>query len=564
MPRIASVPSAVAVVAAILGAAALFAGSPASACVTDIEGRCDGWSPVPPLPAEGEYELIGDLPASGGVALALWSGGPSSALVREAERRGCAVSAAYANDPAGGLSSVTFTSSRVLPASSPVLVECAPRLVGRVLGADGEPPGIVHVGVYDIVDGRGSGFLTAADGSFTLDPPYRGTFVLAVGLHGRDGMLGPIGWYGPGGFTMERDRAKELTVGRTGAEVEIRLPALATISGVVLGPDGKPRDKVIVDAEGRGWLRTSDMTASDGTFAMRAVAGERVVLAVSGLAPPGEAGNRATGVGGTWNSVGWYGPDGFTTERGRATPVTSGGPDGSGIEIRLPTTRTVGGTVTVHADKGPVAVGEAARGPGGEQGRLLVRVYNGGINRFGELAADGSFVVMAPAGRAEVAVAVASSWFPWSIIGWHGPGGLTTDRRRAASALLLDADVTDLDVRMPAIRWVRGVLRQPDGDEYPCCLYIMLRALAGDGQWNYLGRAYADEDGSFGIPAIDGVYALDLHFHDWAWTPVAVHDVEGGVTWACGPLVPFEVDGADVTGVEITLPGVPREGHDCP
>ena len=31
---------------------------------------------------------------------------------------------------------------------------------------------------------------------------------------------------------------------------------------------------------------------------------------------------------------------------------------------------------------------------------------------------------------------------------------------------------------------------------------------------------------------------------------------------ACVPGV-FEVDGADVTGVEITLPGVPREGDDC-
>lgn len=554
MPRSLRAPCVVAVGVAVLVAVALFAGSSASACTTEVESGCASGIP---FPAEDAYELIGDLPAAGGVALALWNGGPPDAIRTEAEHRGCAVSALYVNDPDGGLTSVLPKS---LPASTPVLVECAPRLVGRVLNADGEPFGVAHIMVRDVVNGGGSGFVTAADGSFALDPSQRGAFVLEIDLYGRDGMLGSIGWYGPDGFTMERDRATELTVGRMGAEVEIRLPALATISGVVLGPDGKPRDKVIVDAEGRGWLRTSDMTASDGTFAMRAVAGERVVLAVSVLAPPGEGGDRMAGMGGAWSSAGWYGPGGFTTERGRATPVTSGGPDGSGIEIRLSATRTVGGAVTVDAAKGPVAVGEAALGPGV---RMLVRAYSGGISRFGELAADGSFAVAVPAGRVEVAVAVSSPWSPWSTIGWHGRDGLTTDRRDAASALLPPADVTDLDVRVPAIHWVRGVLRQPDGDEYPCCLYIRLRAPASDGRWDYLGSAYADEDGKFGIPVIDGVYALDLLFLDGTWTRVAVHDVVGGVTWACPPGTSFEVDGADVTGVEITLPGVAREGDDC-
>ena len=152
MPRSLRVPCAAAVAVAILAAGALFAGPPASACTTEVEGGCAGWSPVPPLPAEGEYELIGDLPASGGVALALWSGGPSGAIALEAERRGCAVSAVYANDPGGGLTLVPHYwswSMPSLPASSPVLVECAPRLVGRVLDADGQPLGGVYVQAHD-------------------------------------------------------------------------------------------------------------------------------------------------------------------------------------------------------------------------------------------------------------------------------------------------------------------------------------------------------------------------------------------------------------------------------
>ena len=534
------------VTVAVLAAGALLAGPSASACTTEVPGGCeDVFLPplLPPLPAEGEHELIGDLPASGGVAIVLWGGGPSGAIGLEAERRGCTVSALYANGPDGRLARIPHywsSSMPELPASSPVLVVCAPRLVGRVLDADGEPVGGVRVNAYDVEQG-GTVADTAEDGRFAFRPSDTGTFVLGVSFYYDDvhRFRGHIGWYGPGGFTTELDKATEITVGRSGAEVEIRLP-VAPIRGVVIGPDGKPRDKVIVEARGRDGLRSGDVTAPDGAFAVPTVAGERVVLALYEPAPA-EAGGSMSSGGLFWNIFGWYGPGGFTTERGRAAQVVSGGPDGVEFEIRL-VVHTVGGVV---------------RGPDGEPLRATVQAHNGDINNRAATAPDGSFSVAMPPGRVTLAVLTPDGHH----VGWYGPGGFTLDHRQAIS-VLLDADVTDLDVRLPTVHSIRGVLRRLDASSSPHP-YGRLWTYA-DGHWVYLREVYVHRDGDFRILVADGVYAIELGVYDPEWTFAAVHDVAGGVTYACGSLIPFEVDGGDVTGVAITLPGVAREDRACP
>ena len=547
MPRSLRVPCAAAVAVAILVAGALLAGPPASACTTEVEGGCAGWSPVPPLPAEGEYELIGDLPTSGGVALALWNGGPAGAIALEAERRGCAVSAVYANDPGGGLTLVPHYwswSMPSLPASSPVLVECAPRLAGRVLDADGQPLGGVEVIAFDVVNMSGGGAETATDGSFAFGPSVQGRFVLDVFLGYDDSRTrSRIGWYGPDGFTTEREKATEVTVGPAGVEAEIRLPVMAGITGAVLGPDGAPRSEVIVEAEGRGWLSSRGATASDGAFAVPVVAGERVVLAVYAPVPAGDSGGGASDDL-HWNIIGWYGAGGFTVKRKEAAAVVSGGPGSEDVEIRFPAVRTVGGVV---------------RGPDGEPRSATVEAHNGDIIRYVSTTPDGSFSVAMPTGQIKLAVRVGGD-----RVGWYGPGGYTLWRWQAISVPLFDTDIADLEVRLPSVHSMWITLRRPDASSLP---YGRLWAYVGDGRWEYMTSVYfghtAQRDGKYRVLIADGVYALDLGIYDPAWTPVAVHDVESGVTWACGPLVPFEVDGADVTGVEITLPGVAREGYDC-
>ena len=433
----------------------------------------------------------------------------------------------------------------VVAGAGGVLVECAPRLVGRVLDADGQPLGGVYIQAHDWAHDEVNWVghtETAADGRFALS--VTGAFAIEVSLYYDDvhRFRGQIGWYGPGGFTTEREKATEVVVGRVGAEVRIRLP-VKSIRGIVLGPDGEPLGKVIVEALGRENLYTGDVTASDGAFAVPVVAGERVVLAVYEPVPARDSGSRVSGDL-AWNVIGWYGPGGFTVKRKEAAAVVSGGPGSGDVEIRFPAVRTVGGVV---------------RGPDGEPRSATVEAHNGDIIRYVSTTPDGSFSVAMPTGQIKLAVRAGGD-----RVGWYGPGGYTLWRWQAISVPLFDTDIADLEVRLPSVHSMWITLRRPGASSLP---YGRLWAYVGDGRWEYMTSVYfghtALRDGKYRVLIADGVYALDLGIYDPAWTPVAVHDVEGGVTWACGPLVPFEVDGADVTGVEITLPGVAREGYDC-
>lgn len=84
-----------------------------------------------------EARLGGSLPLTGGMGMALWSGGAASALAEAARDLGCNVAAVHANSPGGGLVRYLPTALRSpnrefhaaypngLPPSSPVMVECA-------------------------------------------------------------------------------------------------------------------------------------------------------------------------------------------------------------------------------------------------------------------------------------------------------------------------------------------------------------------------------------------------------------------------------------------------------
>ena len=94
--------------------------------------------------------------------------------------------------------------------------------------------------------------------------------------------------------------------------------------GFVLGPDGEPLGGIELWAhpvsDGRSRF---GRTSADGAFNLAVPRGE-YTLGVY---------RRPTGA---WETVGWYGGNGFTTVRGQATVIDTSGADVTGIEIRLP------------------------------------------------------------------------------------------------------------------------------------------------------------------------------------------------------------------------------------
>ena len=207
----------------------------------------------------------------------------------------------------------------VLPALADELCNRQVTISGTVLDSQGE--------VAEIrVDALGVADWTEADGVFELRPPRDapGSTLLQVGTR----ICGHIGYYGPSGFTARLDDGTRLQVGRADITgIEIRLPATPQqmcdrqilISGSIVGPDGEPLEGItIVSDPSYRW----GASKSDGSFVLRLLEGTTGLNIITLRAGCG--------------LVGYYGPDGFTTDRDDATGIEVGEGNVTGIEIRFP------------------------------------------------------------------------------------------------------------------------------------------------------------------------------------------------------------------------------------
>ena len=198
------------------------------------------------------------------------------------------------------------------------------RVQGTVRDPGGVPLEGIRISVWgDAVWNWGE---TAADGTFDVGMPDGASDSAVVSVHGgKAADCRWLGYHGQGELIGLREHATRVAIGDADVTgVEIRLPghpdALCggqrTISGRVLGPDGRPVAEVWV-----GFFDEGILTGRDGTFAIRAPQGTREGV---GIGVP-ECGY-----------VGSYGPGGFTTVGSESWLVEVGATDVTGLEIRLP------------------------------------------------------------------------------------------------------------------------------------------------------------------------------------------------------------------------------------
>ena len=171
---------------------------------------------------------------------------------------------------------------------------------------------------------------TGRDGTFEIRLPEGSLGSSILSIHSGD--LGDCGWrgyYGPGGFTTQRNRATRVEVGGANVTgIEIRLPVRAdrlcnrqstsTIRGIMTTPDGQPVEGVWLWVEGGADLGGA-FTDSRGGFAIEVPDGSYGLLL--------EFGDRL---------VGWYDGKGITADPSEAAALEVAGEDIEDIEIRLP------------------------------------------------------------------------------------------------------------------------------------------------------------------------------------------------------------------------------------
>ncbi len=148
-------------------------------------------------------------------------------------------------------------------------------------------------------------------------------------------------------------------------------------------------------------------------------------------------------------------------------------------------------------------------------------------------------------------------------IGWYGEGGFTTDRSQVTTIEVDGADVSGIEIRLPAdpaevptviIPRVQGTVLGPDGEP-----------ATGIGLWLWGGSTDNSKfegnssDGTFDLEHQNGTFTLRVYsLEDGVWRHIGWYG-EGGFTADRDSATVIEVDGADVTGIEMRLPADPAD-----
>ena len=203
------------------------------------------------------------------------------------------------------------------------------RVQGALVGPDGSATGGARVSL--VSEDFWTWATTRADGTFEIAWPDGSLGPAVVSVHANENAACRwLGYYdGSGGLTALQHHAEKLSASNSDiSDVNITLQASPdemcrgqrTITGTVLGPDAEPVEEVWVGNYGAlGWT----LTGTDGTFEIRLPEGTSGPSVLIVEAP--QCGH-----------LGYYSPDGLTSQADLAAIFEIGGVDTLGVEITLP------------------------------------------------------------------------------------------------------------------------------------------------------------------------------------------------------------------------------------
>ena len=189
-----------------------------------------------------------------------------------------------------------------------------------------------------------------------------------------------------------------------------------------------------------------------------------------------------------------------------------------------------------------------------------VRVGGEGIGEpwLVETPRDGTFELYLQEGthRIETHVKEGGSW---RHVGWYGEGGFATDRGDATVIELDGADVTGIEIRLPAaaadlpevrIPRVQGTVLGPNGEPPEGIRVWVWGSSTEDSKFSRISA-----NGTFDIDHQNGTFTIRVYIlRDGVIHQIGWYGGEDGFTTDREQATVIEVDGADVTGIEIHLP----------
>ena len=311
---------------------------------------------------------------------------------------------------------------------------------GLALALDGEPVEGLRVSL--VAETFWSWSETGRDGTFEIRLPEGSSAPSILSIHAGDaGDCGWLGYHGPDGVTTVRTQATRVEIADGNVTgIEIRLPVNADdlcpgqkkVTGIVLDPDGRPVEGI--------WLEAFDewsYVGRDGTFELSVPArwvGSSTLGIFAGEIVPG------------CDLVGYYGPGGVTTRLDDAR-LEIGGLGATGIEIRLPATPD-------ELCSKQTTVSGAVLGPEGEPiAGIWIEFTAEAFWAWGYTGQDGNFEIRLLdgwTGSAILNIYAGGIVQDCDLMGYYGPGGFTTLSEEATRVEVGNADVTGIEIRLPA------------------------------------------------------------------------------------------------------------------
>ncbi|MCD2441720.1 cell wall-binding repeat-containing protein [Agromyces sp. SYSU K20354] len=164
---------------------------------------------------------------------------------------------------------------------------------GKVTLSDGRPLSGGRVWAWDRAKVSPVTARTASDGSYSITGLAPGSYTLEFSLGDRTDLVDYVPEYWKDTYFQSKATSFSLAAGQALTGMNAQLALGSTVSGKVLGPDGKPParadvDVVALDGETLDLDNTVGNVAADGTFTIRGIPAGTWTLLFWGRSPTGE------------------------------------------------------------------------------------------------------------------------------------------------------------------------------------------------------------------------------------------------------------------------------------
>ncbi|MEO8470306.1 MAG: cell wall-binding repeat-containing protein, partial [Chloroflexota bacterium] len=290
-----------------------------------------------------------------------------------------------------------------------------------------------------------------------------------------------------------------------------------TITGKVTATGGAALSGITVQAGtivNNGWtpVGSTTTTAGNGTYSLSVASGKYAIRFLDA----------------TTYATGFYSTGGFVADVSAATQILVGSTTIPNINVILPLSHTISGTVT---------------GPGSIplSGISVDALTSAGVFIAASTTnGSGAYTLYVPSGSYRLRISDASKTYP---SGYYTGSGLVTDLANAAGVVVSSSNITGKDIQLAAARHISGIV-----------IDSLSAPVSGMTVTAGLGSATTAGDGTYSLVVPSGTHVVKFTSASNAQPAGFYSSGSPSLTASLGTATAVDVVAGDVTGIDVQLP----------